>query len=198
MNFSRSLFSSLGFLNLFILIFASISTNAANETISSRGYCGDGIINGYEQCDGNDMNNMSCSTLGGGSGTLECQANCVYDISDCISSVDISDEINARVGGLAEICSCQASGENCTKECTRGTPGMTTCTYTCNQDTVCSCEGKMDAHIEECTFSCECTTDKDGFPDCDCGMKTCKMLSVIAVNIGTLTDYYTPIHMPTN
>src|SRR5580698_2954957 len=53
------------------------------ETKDLVGYCGDGIINGNEQCDGTAVSVSSCRALGGGEGNVRCQNNCVFDISDC-------------------------------------------------------------------------------------------------------------------
>lgn len=45
--------------------------------------CGDGIINGSEQCDGLALNGQSCTSNGYDEGTLGCTSACVYDFSDC-------------------------------------------------------------------------------------------------------------------
>ena len=47
-------------------------------------YCGDGVINGEEQCEGLDLGGESCASLGQGSGTLYCDAStCRFDLSMC-------------------------------------------------------------------------------------------------------------------
>jgi hypothetical protein len=45
--------------------------------------CGDGKIGGSEQCDGAELNNLSCQGLGYASGTLKCDAKCSFDKSGC-------------------------------------------------------------------------------------------------------------------
>lgn len=46
-------------------------------------YCGDGIKNLSEQCDGADFGGATCSSLGQGSGSLACNANCTYNTNNC-------------------------------------------------------------------------------------------------------------------
>ena len=46
-------------------------------------YCGDGAINGLEDCDGANLGGASCVTVGYGSGTLACAPGCRYDVSGC-------------------------------------------------------------------------------------------------------------------
>lgn len=48
--------------------------------------CGDGIIEIGEQCDGINLNNQNCSTLGFFSGTLFCNLNCSFNTSLCITT----------------------------------------------------------------------------------------------------------------
>ena len=51
-------------------------------------YCGDGIINNNEQCDGTNLGGITCATLGLIGGTLNCyparsQNQCTFDTSRC-------------------------------------------------------------------------------------------------------------------
>jgi hypothetical protein len=50
------------------------------------GFCGDGVVNvDGEQCDGTDLDGMTCGQLGMGTGQLSCYpANCTYDTSMCV------------------------------------------------------------------------------------------------------------------
>ncbi len=45
--------------------------------------CGDGRLNGPEACDGDQLGDATCDTLGQGEGTLACDATCQYDTSGC-------------------------------------------------------------------------------------------------------------------
>jgi len=47
--------------------------------------CGDGIINGTEQCDGSELGEATCNSIMGESfvGSLSCNSSCNYDTSGC-------------------------------------------------------------------------------------------------------------------
>lgn len=46
--------------------------------------CGDGVIEGPEDCEGKDLNGMKCKDLGYSGGSLDCNADCSFDISGCV------------------------------------------------------------------------------------------------------------------
>jgi len=55
-----------------------------NSGLGQEGlYCGNGIIEGNEKCDGANFNSKTCETLGYESGELSCTSDCVYDLSYC-------------------------------------------------------------------------------------------------------------------
>ncbi len=45
--------------------------------------CGNGIIEGDEQCDSSNFNEQTCSTFGYSLGTLSCTPSCTIDTSNC-------------------------------------------------------------------------------------------------------------------
>lgn len=45
--------------------------------------CGDGVAEGGEDCDGPNLNDQSCETLGEGTGQLACDVQCAFDTSGC-------------------------------------------------------------------------------------------------------------------
>ncbi len=50
--------------------------------------CGDGVAECEEQCDGNDLRNKNCASVGYASGTLGCNTNtCTLDLSGCTDLV---------------------------------------------------------------------------------------------------------------
>ena len=52
------------------------------------GYCGDGVRNGPESCEGADLGGQSCQSLGfSGGGALKCSASCTPDTSGCVNIV---------------------------------------------------------------------------------------------------------------
>jgi hypothetical protein len=46
------------------------------------------VINGTEECDGDDLNGETCSSLGYEGGTLSCTASCTFDASACTGGQD--------------------------------------------------------------------------------------------------------------
>ena len=63
--------------------------NPPNNQPPTGPICGDGIVNQQtEQCDGNDFNGQTCTTLGSaGGGNLGCTNMCNFDFSSCISRI---------------------------------------------------------------------------------------------------------------
>lgn len=47
--------------------------------------CGNGVIDGAEQCDQNNLNGATCATQGFAFGTLQCGADCAFDTGGCFS-----------------------------------------------------------------------------------------------------------------
>jgi hypothetical protein len=51
--------------------------------------CGNGVVDDGEQCDGGNLNGLSCIDLGYGGGTLACDPQtCTYDASGCTNTTD--------------------------------------------------------------------------------------------------------------
>ena len=48
--------------------------------------CGNGVIDGTEQCDLGTLNSQTCGTRGFTGGTLRCGAGCVFDTSGCYAT----------------------------------------------------------------------------------------------------------------
>ena len=46
-------------------------------------FCGNGVKEGSESCDGLDLGGQTCTTLGFGSGTLSCNTNCTFNTAGC-------------------------------------------------------------------------------------------------------------------
>ena len=56
---------------------------------SKPSLCGNGIVDRFESCDGDDLGGMTCFSLGRGSGTLACNpVFCGFDLSGCTSTFD--------------------------------------------------------------------------------------------------------------
>src|SRR6266481_1844409 len=60
----------------------TVTSTAATATAGST--CGNGVVEGDEQCDGADLDLEDCGTLcDNGAGTLQCTAQCTFDFSRC-------------------------------------------------------------------------------------------------------------------
>jgi len=63
-----------------------IPMEAGGGWVAPDEYCGDGIINGDEECDGADFGGQDCADLGNGPGDyLVCLPDCTIDDSECPS-----------------------------------------------------------------------------------------------------------------
>lgn len=77
------------FIFLLVLNFKWISL-AANEDFQNVvstikiSVCGDGVIEGGEECEGDNLNGETCESLGYAGGTLTCDIACSFDTSGCI------------------------------------------------------------------------------------------------------------------
>ncbi len=168
---------------------------AGTPRIAKDGFCGDGIINGTtEDCDQGAIQNTLCKDYGGIAGEVRCQANCLYDISDCLTP-----KVDKEIGGIAETCKCHCNTSACRGGCkTTAVNGQAACEFDCDSECVCQCEGKMNASVEECKFQCICTVDVNGNPDCTCNLDECDLLTTINQNIGTLVATPAGIGGPTH
>ncbi len=50
---------------------------------TGTGFCGDGLRNAGEACEGGDLGGATCGSLGAGDGMLFCDLSCNYDFSSC-------------------------------------------------------------------------------------------------------------------
>lgn len=76
---------SLVFLINFIQQSRAQSASDSIDATVKLSVCGDGTIEGQEDCEGVNLNGQSCEGLGYTSGTLSCDISCAFDTSNCIS-----------------------------------------------------------------------------------------------------------------
>ncbi|MBO4349501.1 MAG: hypothetical protein J6A01_00960 [Proteobacteria bacterium] len=72
--------------------------------------CGDGIVEGDEQCDGGNLNGKTCIDRGFVSGTLAC-SNCTYETTGCYECLNNTD-CNGNADGRLE---CNLTSHQCVK-----------------------------------------------------------------------------------
>lgn len=92
--------------------------------------CGNGVAETGEFCDGTDLQNHTCETLGQDPGVLACTTVCTFDFSDCGGPVP---ECGNDILEVGEICDgADMGGADCL---TIGLPyGTLTCTESCVYD----------------------------------------------------------------
>ncbi len=57
--------------------------STTDATTDGGGMCGNGVIEGAEQCDTGELGGATCQTEGFGGGGLSCTADCMLDTSEC-------------------------------------------------------------------------------------------------------------------
>ena len=126
------------------------------DSLSSK--CGDGKINGTEQCDASDLGGKTCVSLGFKSGVLSCGSSCLFDTSGCKANCT-----GVCTPGKKETsktgCQCGAAKERvCTTGCSWGLwsackGGTGVCTPGKKQKSSAGCTG-CDYKEQTCTSMC--------------------------------------------
>jgi hypothetical protein len=108
-------------------------------TEGPRLFCGDGVADGDEECDGSDLDGESCAGMGG-DGTLTCKADCTLELCDCTwggapPTCVPADCGNGVVDGDEECDGTDLDGQTCES---LGGVGTVSCTDDCTLET-CAC-----------------------------------------------------------
>ena len=121
--------------------------------------CGDNEIQSPEQCDGSNLQDQTCSTLGLGNGVLSCAKNCSYDTSGCSLNASCGD---SQIQGNEECDGENMNGATCTS--LGKYSGVLSCTNTCLFD-ISGCGGSCGDGILQPSFE-ECDTLDFGSASC--------------------------------
>lgn len=71
---------------LFVM-FATVTAAATIDATVKISICGNGIIEGGEDCESINLNGNTCSTRGYTGGTLTCDIACTFDVTSCSTVV---------------------------------------------------------------------------------------------------------------
>lgn len=88
------------------------STGEGPTSTAAGASCGDGVINGDELCDGEDLGDATCASVGvPGNGELLCNPECAFDTSQCVKcgNGDLDPGEDCDDGGLAAQDGCDAN-----------------------------------------------------------------------------------------
>jgi hypothetical protein len=68
------------------------STTLSAFSVAQNKYCGDGIVDSGESCDGSNLTGNSCTSLGYSGGTLACSSDCTFDTGGCYTTTGETSE----------------------------------------------------------------------------------------------------------
>jgi len=133
--------------------------------------CGNGLLDGTEECDGVNLNGASCSTFGHQQGTLSCTSGCTIDASNCSTCGN-----GLREGG--ETCDgADVAGLSCADFGCTGA-GSLGCSAVCDGFDLSGCSGcPVCDHDGICEFgeSCAGCADCLSAPGAQCGDGLCNI-----------------------
>lgn len=81
-------------------VFSQGSSTESIEATIKISVCGNGIIEGGEDCEGSDLGGQTCLDLGYAGGTLVCDIACTFDTSGCVAFPTITFQGYGNPGGL--------------------------------------------------------------------------------------------------
>ena len=111
----------------------SEGTDEGSSSSETGETCGDGIIDGDESCDGEQLAGHSCGSLRLGSGTLACTSECTFDVSGCTARSCGDGAIEG-----AEVCDgLELDGQDCVSQGFEA--GLLACAMDCSAYDTTSC-----------------------------------------------------------
>ena len=110
------------------------NANNNTNTNTSNPYCGDGVHDSFEECDGVDLGGATCAAEGYTGGNLYCNLDCTLDVSGCTSCGDSVADGSDPVAPDYEACDAtDLRGEDCQSQ--GFVWGDLACLSSCNLDT---------------------------------------------------------------
>ena len=126
--------------------------------------CGNGIVEGAEECDGDDLNGHDCTTLGQGftGGELACHDYCLFDTSGCTGG---SEDCGNGVVDSGEECDGDDLNDQTCEEVGNYVGGTLSCNNDCTFDTG-ACEADEDCGNGIIDEGEDCDGDNLGDNEC--------------------------------
>jgi hypothetical protein len=128
---------------VFLLAWVFAACGNGKSGVSSD-LCGDHVREASEECDGTDLNNKTCQSLGFSGGTLACSPTCVFDVSGCTNSgASCTNGYQKCVGTVIQTCAggTWVAGTDCSPNSCVASNNVASCsgTTSCTDgDTQCS------------------------------------------------------------
>lgn len=127
----------------------------------NEGFCGDGEVNGVEQCDGQDMGGEDCISQGFDTGTVSCNLDCTVNTDQCglgfcpaqpqegaLSACDAPQQGQAYCEG-GELCLGEPGQEGfCSAECTTDVECALAAGYA-------GCQAIPRCAMNQCIYECQ-------------------------------------------
>ena len=164
--------------------------------LSGAAFCGNGVQESGEDCDGSDLGGTICTDLSCGGGALACDTNCRFDLGACTSCVqcdfdnlcetgeDCNGCPNDCVSGMTvgAVCGngvCEAGdGEDCVscpEDCNGTQKGNPNQRYCCGDG-----DGQNPVACGDSRCGADCTDAPAGEVDYCCGDLTCNGLETVS------------------
>jgi len=77
--------------------------------------CGNGVVAGTEQCDGQDLSGQTCLLAGYLGGNLGCNTDCTFDFGGCTDPSDYYATWNSACGNA--VCEIDEASSTCPSDC---------------------------------------------------------------------------------
>ncbi len=72
--------------------------------------CGNGVLENWEKCEGSDLRDVTCASLGYEQGEVSCDPSCAIDISDCSLAENCASSIDEDQDGALSCADSDCSG----------------------------------------------------------------------------------------
>ena len=136
-----------------------LACNACTLVVGTCTFCGDGLRQGTEVCDGNQLGGATCMSLGLGAGMLACNSSCNFNTSGCNTCG------NGTIQGSEECDGANLDGGTCASEVGAGSTGTLVCNPDCTYDDSGCCR--------LAGMGCDSDGDCCMMLDCNPGSDTC-------------------------